>query len=459
MNAASKKLSLCQYFTPAATARFMAELFPPASGQLRLLDAGAGLGALSSALLERFATSLTTIDCIHIHAFELDETQHQALKTTIQRRTGVVPVSLKIKGGDFVEAAVNTLLSGEGTTFTHAILNPPYMKIPSASSTRQLLRRVGIETSNFYSAFVALAVLLTENGGQVVAIIPRSFCNGQYHRKFRQFLLERTAIQHIHLFETRDRIFRKDSVLQEMVVIRLERGAAQGPVAISTSIDGDCDDIIANHHEFQSIVRVDDPERVFHFPRGAGNLPSGYHLDLSCTLSDLGINVSTGPIMEFRLRDHLRSKREASTVPLIFPCHCRNGQIIWPSLDSRRSNAIKLNNHTLKYMYPNGWYCVARRISSNEEARRLVATVVDPAIFRGADWVGIENHLNLFHANGRGLPQATARGLATFLNSTVADSQFRQFSGSTQVNASDLKRLRYPDIQTLKGLGENPMPW
>ena len=42
-----------------------------------------------------------------------------------------------------------------------------------------------------------------------------------------------------------------------------------------------------------------------------------------------------------------------------------------------------------------------------------------------------------------------------YLNSTVVDSYFRQFSGHTQVNATDLRGLRYPSRGQLYKLAES----
>ena len=47
-----------------------------------------------------------------------------------------------------------------------------------------------------------------------------------------------------------------------------------------------------------------------------------------------------------------------------------------------------------------------------------------------------------------------ARGLAAFLNSTLVDAYFRQFNGHTQVNATDLRNLRYPTRTELESLGQ-----
>jgi len=78
--------------------------------------------------------------------------------------------------------------------------------------------------------------------------------------------------------------------------------------------------------------------------------------------------------------------------------------------------------------------------------------VYDPKRLR-AEQVGFENHLNYFHCDGRGLPELLAKGLAIFLNSTLVDLYFRQFNGHTQVNATDLRSLRYPSREQLLSLG------
>ncbi|MDM9379865.1 Eco57I restriction-modification methylase domain-containing protein [Chlorogloeopsis sp. ULAP01] len=75
--------------------------------------------------------------------------------------------------------------------FTHAILNPPYLKINAHSQVRKLLRAIGLETSNLYTGFMAATAKLLKSGGEFVAITPRTFCNGTYFRNFRKMFLER----------------------------------------------------------------------------------------------------------------------------------------------------------------------------------------------------------------------------------------------------------------------------
>ena len=103
---------------------------------------------------------------------------------------------------------------------------------------------------------------------------------------------------------------------------------------------------------------------------------------------------------------------------------------------------------------PNGFYCVVRRFSSKEEKRRIVASVVKPDSFPNAKALGFENHLNVFHEGKHGLTEALAYGLAAFLNTTAVDENFRRFNGHTQVNATDLRLIKYPNKENLITLGE-----
>ncbi|MEI6756648.1 MAG: Eco57I restriction-modification methylase domain-containing protein [Chlorobium sp.] len=450
---AKKKSQLGQYLTPATTASFMAGLFPDSSGECRMLDAGAGIGALSSAFLERCSTGNLNFKSIRIKAFEIDDTIHKELQTSLLQYTALPQFSYEIIGSDFIESAVNAIQFRE-YDFTHAILNPPYKKISSHSRERLLLRDVEIETVNLYSAFVALTIALAAPGGQIVAIIPRSFCNGPYYRPFRDFMLEYAAIRHIHLFDSRSKAFRDDSVLQENIIIRLERDGLVGPVTVSTSTDDTFSDLTTNEYPFDRIVFPDDREHFIHVPASRENGAITFSPAICHNLSDLGIQVSTGPVVDFRLKEHLRSMPESGTVPLLYPAHFSAIKNTWPIAGMKKPNAILRNSDTEKWLYQNAYYCVVRRFSSKEEKRRIVASVVDPCAFGDATMLGFENHLNLFHDNKRGLPEALARGLAVYLNTSTVDEHFRRFNGHTQVNATDLRQIRYPSRDILVALGK-----
>jgi tRNA1(Val) A37 N6-methylase TrmN6 len=448
------KAEFGQFMTPSSVARFMASLFPPSPLRAcRLLDAGAGVGALSCAFLDRWVMGGFGFESVEATAYEIDEKLHVHLT---QHLAGYNRVTPRIIVGDYIElATANDLFTArQPTGYTHAILNPPYRKINSSSAHRLALRRVGIETVNLYSAFVALATGEAAPGGQIVAIIPRSFCNGPYYRPFRDFILERAAICHMHLFESRSKAFKDDEVLQENIIIRLERGGKQGLVTVSTSTDDSFSDLSAHEHPFDRIVFPDDSERFIHVP----TRPEKSTIELSPTvrysLADIGVKVSTGPVVDFRLKAHLCDMPKPGSAPLIHPGHLSMTGIVWPVPGLKKANAIMRNDETEKWLYPNGFYCVVRRFSSKEEKRRVMASVVDPIVFGDHSALGFENHMNLFHEDKHGLPEALARGLAVFLNTTAVDEHFRRFNGHTQVNATDLKLMKYPSRNNLIQLGE-----
>ncbi len=453
---AKRKSQFGQFLTPAKTAAFMASLFPVAKGSCYLLDAGAGIGSLSAAFLERWIYGDFHFRRMAIDVFEIDNSLHPHLTQTLAKYRNNPDLVLTIRKTDFIHAAVDwlsgSLFAEPLPKYTHAILNPPYKKINSNSAHRLALRRVGIETVNLYSAFVALAVALAAPGGQIVAIIPRSFCNGPYYRPFREFIFKCAAIQHMHLFESRSKAFKDDAVLQENIIIRLERNGQQGPVTVSTSTDDTFTDLATFEHPFDQIVYSDDSERFIHVPTSfKRNMETSSAI--SYTLADLGLMVSTGPVVDFRLKDHLHNMPGEGTVPLLYPCHFNSSGTTWPIAGMKKPNAILRNGDTEKWLYPSGFYCVVRRFSSKEEKRRIVASVVSPRDFDNAPVLGFENHLNLFHENKRGLPEVLAHGLSLFLNSTVVDENFRRYSGHTQVNATDLKRMKYPSRDSLSELG------
>jgi hypothetical protein len=79
--------------------------------------------------------------------------------------------------------------------------------------------------------------------------------------------------------------------------------------------------------------------------------------------------------------------------------------------------------------------------------------VLDPNLLNFSKFA-FENHLNVFHCKKQGLEEFLAYGMAIFLNSSYVDQCFRSFNGHTQVNATDLRSLKYPDKKTLIKLGK-----
>ncbi len=456
---AEHKSRFGQYFTPQSIAKFMVGLFPSTSKACKLLDAGAGIGSLSTAFLERWAEG-DGFDFaeLELDTYELDSVLIPYLNDSLESYRQDKHFQYRIHETDFILETVRHLTDGLFSntvpSYTHVILNPPYKKIASSSLHRKAMDLLGVRTVNLYTAFLVLSLELCLDNANLVAIIPRSFCSGNYYRPFREYLLKNTAIKQIHLFESRTSAFKNDQVLQENIILHLEKNGQQGDVTISRSTDERFEDIEASSYSFDKIIFEKDAEKYFHIPRIESDNLNFYHQNFRCTLDEIGIQVSTGPVVDFRLREHLRPIRDYDCVPLLYPCHFKGAGVTWPLPGSKKPNAIHLAPQVEKWLYPSGNYCVVRRLSSKEEKKRIVASFVSRDSFPEDKFIGFENHLNVFHFNKCGLPELLARGLSVFLNSSIVDEFFRGFNGHTQVNATDLRQLKYPDRETLIKLGE-----
>lgn len=461
----ANRSSLGQFMTPEVVASFMASMFGDLGPDIRLLDAGAGVGSLTAAFVNEAISRPANPRSIEVTAYEVDRVMLAGLRAVFgscesAARAKNTRFTGRIISRDFVEAGTLLLDPGmfeEAPTprFNAAILNPPYRKIAGDSRERLQLRGVGLETSNLYTAFVGLAIRMLEHGGELVAITPRSFCNGPYFRSFRRLLLEETSILRVHVFESRDRAFRDNSVLQENIIFHLRKGAPRGKVVLT--INAAPGEPVAGRSVPHSVV-VDpkDPNAFIHLATSNEDADVAVRMEsLPCRLEELGINVSTGRVVDFRAREFLRGEPGVDTAPLIYPTHFHRGFVSWPKPGGRKANAIADEEMTRPLMVPNETYVLTKRFTSKEEKRRVVAAVCEPSRLPvGVARLGIENHVNYFHAAGKGLSGALARGIAAYLNSSLVDRYFRQFNGHTQVNATDLRSLRYPDAGTLRAMGK-----
>ena len=459
-----------QFLTPAGVAGLLAGMFDSAEGDVRLLDLGAGVGALTAAFVEGVLGRERKPRSLHLTVWEAEEAFIGRLERVLEECVAAglaagVPTSYVVNHGDALRGAVELIQEDDlfraprrRHGFTHAIMNPPYRKINTDSEARLLLRRAGLETSNLYTGFLWLAARLLEPGGQMVAITPRSFCNGPYFLPFRERFFGLMGLGRLHVFDKRDALFSGDDVLQENLIMYARRGAKPHASVVLSSSDGlPSGNGRARTVPYSRVLDPADSGQVVHLALDvADDDVRGAVMGLPASLSDLGVGVSTGRVVDFRARDFLRKYPGENMVPLIYPVHFNGGCVHWPCPESRKPNALLAVPETEELMVPNGVYVLVKRFTAKEERRRVVARVFRPeGSLAGFASVGFENHLNYFHHRGGGLDDRLADGLAVYLNSTVVDSYFRQFSGHTQVNATDLRGLRYPSRGQLYKLAES----
>jgi adenine-specific DNA-methyltransferase len=163
--------------------------------------------------------------------------------------------------------------------------------------------------------------------------------------------------------------------------------------------------------------------------------------------------VSTGPVVLFRAKQFLLKELDGrETAPLLAVHNVKPFETLWPLPKRNKPTAFQVCPGSLKHLVPTRNYVLLRRFSAKEERRRLTASC-----FIGEQeqrpYLALENHLNYVYHAQRELTANEIFGLAALFNSTLLDRYFRIISGNTQVNATEIRTMRFPNLGIASAIG------
>jgi adenine-specific DNA-methyltransferase len=455
--------ALGQFMTPAPIARFMAQRLTANvnSEPARVLEPAAGGGILAAAMIEALLAKPADSrpHLIELLMYELDTRLIPALHNLCNHMNlACIEAGVKfdclIKNEDFLLSEL--ALSAEPQDRLITIANPPFLKLNKSTDARAALHAYAVYGQpNIYALFMAATARITSANGGWCFITPRSWMAGEYFKATRRTLLQHLTIERLHTFESRTEGFEEDAVLQETVITW---GSGRSPVEDGTRIlitrSQGVGDLSTAGVQALPIARVvgEDEHAMFSLPYAELDPFEGW----TATFETFGLTVSTGPVVAFRAKEHVKENAEANTVPLLWLQHIRQQKVVWPAQKKREH--VLANAKSEWMLVPNAPMVVMRRFSPKEDERRVTC-----AAYLGdlpGECIGLENHLNYIYRKGGTMTPAEARGIAAFLASSVADSHFRALAGSTQVNATELRKLPLPPLATLiligERVGENP---
>ena len=451
-----------QFFTSMETARFMAKMYNINDNQktVSLLDAGAGSGILSCAFIERIET-IESIKEIELTCYENDRNVLPLLESNLKycRENSKKKIKINILKENYILSQYldfNHMIGGnpEPKKYDYVIGNPPYMKIPKNAPEATAMPEVCYGAPNLYFIFAAMGLFNLKNDGEMVYIIPRSWTSGAYFKRFRKYFLTEGKLEHIHLFVSRSKVFDKDNVLQETIIVKARKTKAIPKTVTITSSqsNSDFDDITSLTVPYSLVVSSNDFYVYLVTDENEVNVLKRLH-QFDKTLPEIGVKMKTGLTVDFRNKDILRNEEEEGAIPLFYSQHIKQGKVQFPI----KKEHEYIVTHKNGLMQDNKNYLFVKRFTAKEEPRRLQCSVYLAKDYPQYRKISTQNKINFVDGLMAEMSECLVYGLYVLFNSTLYDEYYRILNGSTQVNSTEINSMPIPDLKCVQEMGRKLM--
>lgn len=447
-----------QFFTSKETALFMASLFDlsPFSKEISILDPGAGSGILTAAFIQRIVDT-DKIKNVKITCYETNDDILELLNANLSwiSDNSSLKIEYKVIKDNYITSQTleyNNMLGAcaEPKKYDVIIGNPPYLKIGKIDKEALSMPDICYGAPNLYFLFMEMASFNLVNNGELVFIVPRSWTSGAYFKKFREKFLSEVALKHIHLFVSRDKVFDKESVLQETIIIKAkkETNKPKNITITTTSANFDFDSKTVFEAPYDMVISGEHKYVFLITDKGEADTIEKVN-EWKDTLPTLGLKMKTGLTVDFRNREALRDAAYEKAVPLFYSQHIKDGKVIFPV--GRDNEYILTEQKGL--LQENTNYLFVKRFTAKEEKRRLQCGVYLSKKYPKYKAISTQNKIN-FITGLQGLSDCLVYGLYVVLNSTLYDNYYRILNGSTQVNATEINSMPVPPLACIENMGK-----
>lgn len=451
-----------QFFTSMETARFMAGLYNISENMdtVKVLDAGAGSGILACAFVERLET-LDFVKEVKLTCYENDSNVLPLLQNNLAfcKKHSSKNITITILTDNYIMSQYldfNHMIGGNmnPVKYDFVIGNPPYMKIPKDAPEATAMPMICYGAPNMYFIFASMSLFNLKEEGEMVYIIPRSWTSGAYFKRFREYFLTEGKIEHIHLFVSRNKVFDKEDVLQETIIVKVKKTCViPKEVTITSSKSNyDFDNLTSLTVPYNLVVSgVDYYVYLVTGKKEVEVLERLHKFDK--TLPDIGVKMKTGLTVDFRNRDILRDEEEEGAIPLFYSQHIKQGKVQFPI--QKEHEYVVTDQRGL--MQDNKNYLFVKRFTAKEEPRRLQCGVYLAKDFPQYRKISTQNKINFIDGFLTEMSECLVYGLYVLFNSTLYDEYYRILNGSTQVNSTEINAMPVPDLECIQEMGKRLM--
>ncbi len=410
-----------QFFTSMETARYMASLFVISEEQedISVLDAGAGSGILSCAMIERLE-KIDGIKEIELTCYETDENVLPLLKENLlfMQLQSCKKIRINIVTENYITSQYldfNHMLGGNWNPKKYDLVigNPPYMKIPKDAPEATAMPSVCYGAPNLYFIFAAMGLFNLQCEGEMVYIIPRSWTSGAYFKRFREYFLSEGKLIHMHLFGSRNKVFDKENVLQETIIVKVRKTNIKPDTVTITSTNSNKDFAVCQSLVVPYDLVVSGDELYVYLVTNKEEVSVLERLQKwDKTLPELGLRMKTGLTVDFRNRDILRDDEEEGAIPLFYSQHIKQGEVKFPI--QKENEYIVTNQKGL--MQENRNYLFVRRFTAKEESRRLQCGVYLAKKYPQYQKISTQNKINFVDGLLTEMSECLVYGLYVLFN-------------------------------------------
>ncbi|MDP4196935.1 MAG: N-6 DNA methylase [Bacteroidota bacterium] len=457
---AHKKQALGQFFTPPETARFMAKFYSLREDQkhIRILDPGTGSGLLSCALAEKIAKEKKSIRSIELICYEIDDEVIRFTKLSLDHLKNWISnygikLEYELRCKDFVEDNKNVLQetsnldgSQDEKLYDVIISNPPFFKLSKEDARHSLVSHLIAGQINIYSVFIFIASKMLKENGEMIFLIPRSFCAGNFFRQFREKLLSLIKFEHIHLLGSGAKIFKYASVLSETVMVHARRNSTKEKVSykISTSFS----EKNTGEADFRYSFLFDPKENIIPLPSCASEAELLEDVkSWKGSLKENNIQGNTGQVVLSKLsKDSLTDNSTERHTEKALVLGLNNSGLNTPKLcapESYRGEFIEINERTWNFLVPNKNCILLRRYNTKHKDRRIAAVAFLRKSYEG-NYIAFEKQVIFLSSSKGELSENETKELAALLNSEKIDQYLKIIYGDINVTPEELLNLPLP---------------
>lgn len=291
---------------------------------------------------------------------------------------------------------VNSLKYNADQKFDFIIGNPPYFEFKPDSPTFNKYKDVISGRPNIFSFFIKLGIDLLKDNGYLAYVVSPSMNNGAYFQKLRQYIIDHTNIEYLHIVEN-SQLF--DGALQKIMLLILKKGKNKGNFVFKKN---------------NKIIFSENPE-----------LLQGLFYKKK-TLHELGYRVKTGRLVWNQNKKFLTNDSKQG-VPLIWSSNIGESKLIFPL--KHKPQFIKVKN------YDAGPAIVLNRIVGSVKNPRLKAAIIP----KGFKFIG-ENHVNVIYPPP-GTKDKELKKIIKQLQSEECLKFICHLTGNTQISKTELQYL------------------